>query len=237
MSCEDSTLPQYQLHDLGCIASVEPSLHSYDDPAWLHCLQKDGCRRRPSPRHCQFHSVIPQPPTFSGSVALGQIDCPLIPEYSSAKTVLPGQSRHLRKAHRILPAPLSLLPYTTSVAKGGTRTERVNQDVQPLLIIGLPPGAPEMNLTPIAGEIESIPTVQQYDHAYDPSRLITMALCLHQVQQDQLGDDKSILGFDPFSTARLSPLCAHSMTFVVVPIATEPFVKAKLVAVAAHDRA
>eukprot|EP00798_Chlamydomonas_sp_ICE-L_P000680 gene680-2112_t len=168
MGCEISAHPQYQSHDSGCTTSVELAPASFNDPAWLLCAVENGFRWRPSQRKSQSHSMSQQPPTFLDSEALSQIDCALIsgdiPVYHSAETVMPGQSSHLRIAERKLSAPLSRLPHTTSVAKG------VHQNVQPLLVVGLPPRSPDMNFTPISGKIESVPKVQQYDSASDPSQ-------------------------------------------------------------------
>eukprot|EP00798_Chlamydomonas_sp_ICE-L_P020587 gene20587-27385_t len=120
------------------------------------------------------HSVIPQPPTFLDSDPLSQIDYALIsadvPECHSTKIVVPRQSSHLRKAETKLAAPLSLVPYTTSVAKGGARAKYVHQDVQPLLIVGSRLSSSGMEFTPISGQSESVPKVQQHEPAYDPSQ-------------------------------------------------------------------
>eukprot|EP00798_Chlamydomonas_sp_ICE-L_P020945 gene20945-27795_t len=146
---------------------------SFDDPAWLLGSISDGCRWTPSERHCKSHSVIPQPSTFFDSEPLSQIDNALISgdvhEYHCPKRVVPRQSSHLRKAERKLFAPFSMLPHASSVAKIGAHAKHVHQDAQPLLIVGLPLCTSCMEFTPISGQTESVPEVQQHDPAYDPS--------------------------------------------------------------------
>eukprot|EP00798_Chlamydomonas_sp_ICE-L_P028986 gene28986-32175_t len=168
-----NALPQYQLHNLGCSASVEPSLPSCDDPVWLLCAGEDGCRpsprsSRPSPRSCQSESVIP----LSGSDALSPIDYTLIsgavPEHHRDNAILPRQSSHLTKAERRLSAPLSLLPYTTTVAKGGAHAECVHQEVQPLPIVESRLISTEMEMTPISEKVESVPKVHLCVHNPSP---------------------------------------------------------------------
>eukprot|EP00798_Chlamydomonas_sp_ICE-L_P006134 gene6134-2739_t len=173
ITCEISTLPQYQSHVLGCIASEEPSPSNFDDPAWLLGSVSEGFRCKPSTLRLQSDSVIPQPSTFLDSEPLSQIDYALIsgdvPKNHRPQRVLPRQSSHLRRAERKLFAPFSLLPHASSVAKDGARAKHVHQDVQPLLVVGLPLNSPGMEFTPISGQAESVPEVQQHEPAYDPS--------------------------------------------------------------------
>eukprot|EP00798_Chlamydomonas_sp_ICE-L_P028987 gene28987-32176_t len=120
---------------------MEPSLPSCDDPVWLLCAGEHGFRpspriSRPSPRICQSESVIP----LSDSDALSLIDYTLIsgaiPEHHKENAAMLRQSSHLTKAERRLSAPLSLLPYTTTMAKKGAHAECVHQEGQPLPIVG-----------------------------------------------------------------------------------------------------